>query len=83
MRLPVLIENSLNLLHRLRIADAQTGLLDLFQRAPVKILATDKSLFAIHQQILGVNNTAGQPMERNHPQLQVGDSFQGRQRFRR
>ncbi|MNH14446.1 hypothetical protein D3C79_740380 [compost metagenome] len=56
--------------------------MNMLQRPPVEVLAADKRLLAVHQQVFGMQNAAAQPLVRNNPQLQVGDRLQLFQRLR-
>ncbi len=81
LRLPILLEDRLDLPHHLGVADAQPGFVNMLQRAPVEVLAADERLLAVHQQILGVQNAAAQLLVRNNAQLQIGDRLQLFQRL--
>lgn len=78
--LPVLIENRLYLAHHRGIADAQPGFMDMFQGAPVEILAADKCLPSVHNHVFGVDDAAADLPVGHHAEGQVGDrtqAFQG------
>ncbi len=63
-------------------ADAQAGLLDMGQRAPVEILAADENFTVIDDEILGVQNAAGQLFPVEQPDRDVQTAAETLQRFR-
>ncbi len=72
LHFPVVIEDRRNLLHHQRIINQHPGFVNMLQRAPVKILATDKGPLAINQQVFGMHNPAGQTRKSNRAQAEAG-----------